>query len=42
MQSKTGSVYKELAIYSVIGAFLGIAAGMGLSLLGVFVGARRT
>ena len=42
MQSKTGSVYKDLAIYSVIGVFLGIAAGMGLSLLGVYVGVRRT
>jgi hypothetical protein len=38
MEPITISVYRSLVIYSVIGAFLGLAVGMGLSLLGIYVG----
>jgi len=38
MEPITISVYRSLIIYSVIGAFLGLAVGMGLSLLGIYVG----
>ncbi|MDD2762753.1 MAG: hypothetical protein PHE83_02130 [Opitutaceae bacterium] len=37
----TGSKYRPLAKAGIIGAFLGLALGMGLSLLGVYVGAAK-
>jgi hypothetical protein len=37
MRPVTGSKYKPLAIAGAIGGFLGLALGMGLSLLGVYV-----
>jgi hypothetical protein len=41
MQPITGSKYKPLAVAGAIGGFVGLALGMGLSLLGVYVGAKR-
>lgn len=38
MEPITGSPYRQLAIYGVVGGFLGLAAGMGLSLLGIYIG----
>jgi anti-sigma-K factor RskA len=36
-----GSLYKTMAIAGAIGGFIGLALGMGLSLMGVYVGSRR-
>ncbi len=36
-----GSLYKTMAIAGIIGGFIGLALGMGLSLVGVYVGGRR-
>jgi hypothetical protein len=41
MQPTTDSKFRPLAIAGIIGAFLGLAAGMGLSLLGVYVGGKK-
>jgi hypothetical protein len=41
MQPVTGSKYRPLAVAGAIGGFIGLALGMGLSLLGVYVGGRR-
>jgi hypothetical protein len=41
MAPATGSKYKPLAVAGIIGGFLGVALGMGLSLLGIYVGAAR-
>ena len=41
MSPITGRWYKPLAIAGVVGGFLGLALGMGLSLLGIYIGARR-
>jgi len=41
MPPVTGRWYKPLAIYGAVGAFLGLALGMGLSLLGIYIGAKR-
>jgi uncharacterized protein involved in exopolysaccharide biosynthesis len=41
MQPTTDSNFRPLALYGIIGAFLGLAAGMGLSLLGVYVGGKK-
>jgi len=41
MQAVTGSKYKPLAVACAVGGFIGLALGMGLSLLGVFVGSRK-
>ncbi|HZL46699.1 MAG TPA: hypothetical protein VFC28_10765, partial [Opitutaceae bacterium] len=38
MSPITGSKYRPLAIAGIIGAFLGLAAGTGLSLLGIYIG----
>jgi len=40
MQPVTSSKY-SLIVSSAIGGFIGLALGMGLSLLGVYVGGRR-
>jgi len=40
MQPVTGSKYKPLAVAGIIGGFIGLALGLGLSLLGVYVGRR--
>jgi hypothetical protein len=40
-QTRTEGFLKPLAIAGVIGAFLGGALGIGLSLLGVYVGAKK-
>jgi hypothetical protein len=41
MQPVTGSQYRPLAVAGAIGGFIGLALGMGLSLMGVYVGSRR-
>jgi ElaB/YqjD/DUF883 family membrane-anchored ribosome-binding protein len=41
MQPITGSKYKPLAVAGAIGGFIGLALGMGLSLVGVFLGGRK-
>jgi hypothetical protein len=41
MQPQTSSKYKPLAVAGAIGGFIGLALGMGLSLLGVYVGGRK-
>jgi hypothetical protein len=41
MQPETGSIYKPLAAAGAVGGFIGLALGMGLSLLGVYVGAKK-
>ena len=41
MSPITGSRYRPLAIAGVIGGFLGLALGMGLSLLGIYVGGGK-
>jgi ElaB/YqjD/DUF883 family membrane-anchored ribosome-binding protein len=41
MQPVTGSLYRSVAITAVIGGFIGLALGMGLSLLGIFLGGRK-
>jgi len=41
MQPITGSKYKPLAVAGIIGGFLGLALGMGLSLLGIYVGGAK-
>jgi hypothetical protein len=41
MQPVTGSKYKPLAVAGIIGGFLGLALGMGMSLLGIYVGGAK-
>ncbi len=41
MQPTTGSVYKPLAFAGVVGAFIGFCVGVGLSLIGIYLGSRR-
>jgi hypothetical protein len=41
MQPVTGSKYRPLAVAGIIGGFLGLALGMGLSLVGVYVGGAK-
>ena len=41
MQPVTGSKYKPLAVAGAIGGFIGLALGMGLSLMGVYVGGTK-
>jgi hypothetical protein len=40
MSPMTASKYRPLAIAGIIGACLGLALGMGLSLLGIYIGAK--
>ncbi len=40
MPPLTARWYKPLAIYSAVGVFLGLALGMGLSLLGIYIGGK--
>jgi hypothetical protein len=42
MQPTTGSIYKPLAFAGAVGGFVGFALGVGLSLLGIFVGRRSS
>jgi len=42
MQAKTTSFYLRLAMAAVVGAFVGVAVGLGLSLLEIYVGAERS
>ena len=41
MQYVTGSKYWKLAINGAIGGFIGLALGLGLSLLGVYIGGAK-
>ena len=41
MQPVTDSKYRPLAVAGIIGGFLGLALGMGLSLMGVYVGGAK-
>ena len=41
MQPVTGSKYRPLAVAGAIGGFLGLALGMGLSLVGVYIGGAK-
>jgi hypothetical protein len=41
MQPTTGSRYRPLEIAGAIGGILGLAGGIGLSLLGIFIGEKR-
>ena len=41
MQPETARIYKPLALAGAIGAFVGFSAGVGLSLLGIFVGPKK-
>ena len=41
MQPVTGSKYRPVAIAGAIGGFIGLALGMGLSLLGIYFGERK-
>jgi len=43
MQPETGGKYRQLVVAGAVGGFIGLALGMGLSLLGVDIGAvKRT
>jgi hypothetical protein len=39
--STTGGIFRKLALIGAVGCFLGLAAGMGLSLLGIYVGSAK-
>lgn len=41
MQPVTGSRYRPLAMAGAVGGFIGLALGMGLSLVGVYVGGAK-
>lgn len=41
MPPKTDSFYRPLAMAGIVGAFIGLAFGMGLSLLGIYVGSKK-
>jgi hypothetical protein len=41
MQPVTGSKYKPLTVAGAIGGFIGLALGMGLSLVGIYIGAAK-
>jgi hypothetical protein len=41
MQPQTSSKYRPLVVAGGIGGFIGLALGMGLSLLGIYVGGRK-
>jgi hypothetical protein len=41
MQPQTSSKYRPLAVAGAIGGFIGLALGMGLSLLGIYGGGRK-
>ena len=41
MQPQTSSKYRPLAVAGAIGGFIGLALGMGLSLIGIYVGGRK-
>ncbi len=41
MQPVTGSAYRPLAIAGIVGGFVGFSLGVGLSLLGIYVGSAR-
>ena len=41
MQPITGSLYRSMVVAAAIGGFIGLALGMGLSLLGVYLGGRK-
>ena len=41
MQPTSASKYRPLEIAGIIGVSLGVAAGIGLSLLGVYVGGKK-
>jgi hypothetical protein len=41
MQPVTSSKYRPLAVAGAIGGFIGLAFGIGLSLLGIYVGGRK-
>ena len=41
MQAKTGSFYRSLAMAGIAGLGIGLAAGLGLSLLGISFGGRK-
>ena len=40
MEPVTGSLFKPLAVSAAVGAIVGLALGMGLSLLGVYIGEK--
>jgi ElaB/YqjD/DUF883 family membrane-anchored ribosome-binding protein len=42
MQPVTGSLYRSMVVAAAIGGFIGLALGMGLSLLGIFSGGRKS
>jgi hypothetical protein len=41
MQPQTDSFYRSLAVPGIVGAFIGLALGMGLSLLGIYIGSTK-
>ena len=41
MQPITGSLYRSMVVAAAIGGFIGLALGMGLSLLGIYLGGRK-
>jgi ElaB/YqjD/DUF883 family membrane-anchored ribosome-binding protein len=41
MQPVTGSFYKSMVVAAFIGGFIGLALGVGLSLLGVYIGGGK-
>jgi len=41
MQPVTASMYRPLAVAGAIGAFIGLALGGGLSLVGIYIGGRK-
>ena len=41
MQPMTASKYRPLAMAGAIGGLIGLALGMGLSLLGIYIGVRK-
>ena len=42
MQPVTGSFYKSMVVAAFIGGFIGLALGVGLSLLGVYIGGKKS
>jgi len=41
MQPITGSMYRSMVVAAAIGGFIGLALGMGLSLLGIYLSGRK-
>jgi ElaB/YqjD/DUF883 family membrane-anchored ribosome-binding protein len=42
MQPVTGSFYKSMVVAAFIGGFIGLTLGVGLSLLGVYIGGKKS